>query len=59
MSKNYENLEEIASLITRRLCIVIDGPTLTLAFTEKKVANAFFKLGLMASSVVCCRVSPK
>lgn len=43
----------------KRLCMIIDGPTLAFAFSETKVANAFFKLGLMASSVICCRVSPK
>ena len=30
-----------------------------MALSEKNQANAFFKLGLFASSVVCCRVSPK
>lgn len=32
---------------------------MTFAFSEDNIANAFFKLGLLASSVVCCRVSPK
>lgn len=27
--------------------------------SDKNVANAFFKLGLTAASVICCRVSPK
>ena len=33
--------------------------TLAMALSDKKLANAFFKLGIHASSVVCCRVSPK
>eukprot|EP00347_Sterkiella_histriomuscorum_P002846 403366575 len=43
----------------RRICIIIDGPTLAFAFSEPKIANAFFRFGLLASSVICCRVSPK
>lgn len=46
-------------MVTKPLSIIIDGPTLTFAMTEKNLANAFFKLGILASSVVCCRVSPK
>jgi len=38
---------------------VIDGSTLAFALSDKNVADAFFKLGLLASSVICCRVSPK
>jgi phospholipid-translocating ATPase len=38
--------------------LVIDGPTLSYAL-EPKYASRFFQLGLIASSVVCCRVSPK
>lgn len=38
---------------------MVDGPTLSFAFSDKMVADAFFKFGLIASSVICCRVSPK
>ena len=43
----------------KRLSIVIDGPTLTYAFETEESLDAFFKLGLIAASVICCRVSPK
>ena len=42
-----------------RLAIVIDGPTLAYVFEDEQTQNAFFLLGLLASSVICCRVSPK
>ena len=42
-----------------RIAIVIDGPTLTWALSEEATANVFFRFGLLASSVICCRVSPK
>lgn len=42
-----------------RLCIIIDGPTLTWALEDKQLSNKFFKLCIIANSVICCRVSPK
>lgn len=42
-----------------RLCIIIDGPTLAWALEDKKLSNQFFKLCIIANSVICCRVSPK
>ena len=41
------------------MCIIIDGSTLAIVLKEKAIADQFFRLGLYASSVVCCRVSPK
>ncbi len=38
---------------------MIDGPTLTFAVEDEETKLAFFRLGLTAASVVCCRVSPK
>lgn len=43
----------------KRLSIVIDGPTLALVLLSERMSKIFFRLGLLASSVVCCRVSPK
>ena len=45
--------------IKTRLCIVVDGPTLAWIMKDEYTSNAFFQLGLLASSVICCRVSPK
>ena len=44
---------------SKKLSIVIDGPTLSYAFETEESLDAFFKLGLIAASVICCRVSPK
>ena len=43
----------------KRLSIVIDGPTLAFVLASEPLSKKFFRLGLLASSVVCCRVSPK
>jgi magnesium-transporting ATPase (P-type) len=43
----------------KRLALIIDGPTLTFAVEDEQTKLAFFRLGLTAASVVCCRVSPK
>jgi magnesium-transporting ATPase (P-type) len=43
----------------QRLSIVIDGPTLAFVLASDRLSKMFFRLGLLASSVVCCRVSPK
>ena len=43
----------------QRLSIVIDGPTLAFVLASENLSMKFFRLGLLASSVVCCRVSPK
>ena len=42
-----------------RISIVIDGPTLSFVLAKERLSWKFFRLGLLASSVVCCRVSPK
>lgn len=42
-----------------RLCIVIDGSTLVWVMKDPYTMKAFFELGVLASSVICCRVSPK
>lgn len=43
----------------KRLSLVIDGPTLGFVLSSERLSIKFFRLGLLASSVVCCRVSPK
>ena len=40
-------------------CLIIDGKTLAFVFSEPKLKSNFFRLGKYASSVICCRVSPK
>ena len=38
---------------------MVDGPTLAFILASERQSKIFFRLGLLASSVVCCRVSPK
>eukprot|EP00347_Sterkiella_histriomuscorum_P017586 403348770 len=42
-----------------RLAIIIDGQTLVYALETYSISYKFFKFGLRAKSVICCRVSPK
>lgn len=39
--------------------MIIDGPTLAFALEKREEARDFFKFCLFASSVICCRVTPK
>jgi phospholipid-transporting ATPase len=44
----------------KKMCLVIDGPTLLHALGNGvEIMNKFFRLAILASSVICCRVSPK
>lgn len=61
LSVKVKDLRKLARANThkQKLCIVVDGPTLVWVMKEEYTANAFFQLGLLANSVICCRVSPK
>lgn len=53
-------LHKLKSNKSRKMCIVIDGSTLTWAFEgDEYISQFFFRLGLFANSCICCRVSPK
>mmetsp|Transcript_31078 Transcript_31078/g.28272 ORF Transcript_31078/g.28272 Transcript_31078/m.28272 type:complete len:134 (+) Transcript_31078:1415-1816(+) len=53
-------LEELSKQLVHKICIVIDGSTLTYALeTDRDTQNKFFRLALLANSIICCRVSPK
>lgn len=55
------NLEKINAMIRnsgKKKAIIIDGKTLALILGNEELEKNFFKLGLCASSVICCRVSP-
>ena len=45
--------------IKRSRCVVINGSTLAFAFENTQIQEMFFSFGCQASSVICCRVSPK
>ena len=56
---NLKNEREMFSIQKKRIAVVIDGPTLAIVFSQKHIESEFFKLGMRAASVICCRVSPK
>ena len=41
----------------KNICLIIDGKTLSYAMEEIALGNKFFRFGLIANSVICCRVS--
>eukprot|EP00352_Strombidinopsis_acuminata_P001307 CAMPEP_0176346466 /NCGR_PEP_ID=MMETSP0126-20121128/6258_1 /TAXON_ID=141414 ORGANISM="Strombidinopsis acuminatum, Strain SPMC142" /NCGR_SAMPLE_ID=MMETSP0126 /ASSEMBLY_ACC=CAM_ASM_000229 /LENGTH=134 /DNA_ID=CAMNT_0017694015 /DNA_START=2513 /DNA_END=2917 /DNA_ORIENTATION=- len=61
LGRRYKSLAELKSIKSSRkpISIVVDGPTLTYALADETAADAFFSFGILAASVVCCRVSPK
>jgi magnesium-transporting ATPase (P-type) len=42
-----------------KVYMIIDGSNLAYILSDTKMSKRFFKLGLNANSVICCRVSPK
>ena len=48
-----------SSLITKKIYMIIDGKNLTYVLADPELTKIFFKVGLLANSVICCRVSPK
>ena len=42
-----------------KMYMIIDGRNLTYVLGDAELSDKFFKVGLLANSVICCRVSPK
>lgn len=61
-SKIIRTLDEVRAIQKgwkERLTVVVDGPTLTMIMKDKIFRENFFNIGVLSSSVICCRVSPK
>lgn len=43
----------------KKLYMIIDGKNLAYVFNNLERSKQFFQVGIMADSVICCRVSPK
>lgn len=54
--KSIPEIIEMRKTLSERMAIVIDGSTLAMALARHQ--KNFFKLGLLADSCICCRVSP-
>jgi len=53
-------IEDSTQKLVHKLAVVIDGSTLAYALeSDLATRNKFFRLSLIANSVICCRVSPK
>jgi len=44
---------------TKKIYMIIDGINLSFVLGDAELSDMFFKVGLLANSVICCRVSPK
>lgn len=47
------------SPIMKKIYMIIDGKNLSYVLNDVKMSEKFFKVGMLANSVICCRVSPK
>jgi magnesium-transporting ATPase (P-type) len=55
----YVAYENTRNKKEKKIYMIIDGSNLTYVLADEKFSQKFFKLGLNANSVICCRVSPK
>jgi magnesium-transporting ATPase (P-type) len=58
---SYLKIEDktINHIKTKKIYMIIDGKNLAFVLGDSDLSNKFFKVGLLANSVICCRVSPK
>ena len=55
---SLEASKQSRSSTARKLGIVIDGATLVWVLGNEALRNSFFRLGFVADSCICCRVTP-
>jgi phospholipid-transporting ATPase len=55
---SFRDLELAKATLPFEICIVINGQTLAWALSDLQLKKTFFKLGFLALSCICCRVSP-
>lgn len=59
LSQNRDESKTKSTLFEKKLYMIIDGKNLAYVLNDPQLSKKFFKVGLLANSVVCCRVSPK
>lgn len=59
-SKSHQEIFHMTHTSSQKFALIIDGHTLSwiLDVHDSSVQDSFFKLGLLATSCICCRVSP-
>ena len=55
----YTDKNLLKHKITKKMYVIIDGLNLAHILEDDKLSRKFFRVGLLANSVICCRVSPK
>lgn len=55
----YTDKNLIKENIKRKMVVIIDGLNLQHVLNDDILSRKFFRVGLLANSVLCCRVSPK
>ena len=59
ISKLETKYEEFSNKSTnKKIYMIIDGLNLAYVLSEETLSQKFFKVGLLANSVICCRVTP-
>lgn len=58
--KNWDELGVLKDSLEKQIAIVINGSTLAWTLDPKNadIRQAFFNLGFISNSCICCRVSP-
>jgi phospholipid-translocating P-type ATPase (flippase) len=57
--ESYDNISKNYLNFNKNLYLVIDGKNLAYVLSDLNLRKKFFRIGMMAISVICCRVSPK
>eukprot|EP00340_Litonotus_pictus_P008976 CAMPEP_0170518900 /NCGR_PEP_ID=MMETSP0209-20121228/4493_1 /TAXON_ID=665100 ORGANISM="Litonotus pictus, Strain P1" /NCGR_SAMPLE_ID=MMETSP0209 /ASSEMBLY_ACC=CAM_ASM_000301 /LENGTH=1203 /DNA_ID=CAMNT_0010804651 /DNA_START=222 /DNA_END=3830 /DNA_ORIENTATION=+ len=55
----YSEKNLLKENIKKKMWVIVDGLNLAHILADDKLSRKFFRVGLLANSVICCRVSPK
>jgi phospholipid-transporting ATPase len=53
-----DTINRVIAQPEKKIYMIIDGTSLAYVLSDEKLKKKFFKVGLIANSVICCRVSP-
>jgi magnesium-transporting ATPase (P-type) len=56
MNNSYDKYSKFDK--SKKLYMIIDGTNLAHVLSSPELSNNFFQVGLLANSVICCRVTP-
>lgn len=58
LSRSFKDLENVKDSLETQISLAINGFTLAFIKGDKKLSSIFFRLGFIASTCICCRMSP-